>query len=119
MTNRLYLGEVCGTTVLSKTSGQGKTTLVLTVEKGVSASWDKSLSIDAKYVNAGMGFNVTKSYTVKNETRFEVPAGKRGYVEAYPLYNRYSARVSDALGIFMGNITALKPVGVCFNQWAK
>ncbi|MCF3176176.1 hypothetical protein IPZ61_23010 [Streptomyces sioyaensis] len=117
--HRQDLGEVCGTKVVSKTSGRGKTTLVLSVDKGVSAEWNAEVKVESEAVSAGMGFGVTKSYTVKNETRYEVPKGKMGTVEAYPLYNLYRAKIYNAVGIFQGNVTAMKPIGVCFNQWAK
>ncbi|MEV8534724.1 hypothetical protein [Streptomyces sp. NPDC051211] len=120
--NAKYMGQTCGTDVIQQTSGRGKTTLVLTVEKGVSTTVKKEISIDAKYISAGMGWDVTKSYTVKNETRFEVPAGKFGTVQAYPLYNMHQGDVWEGLQPSLPTgkrVYAYKPVGVCFNQWVS
>ncbi|MEV5138929.1 hypothetical protein AB0K71_28930 [Streptomyces syringium] len=115
VTDKVYQGQQCGTNVIQQTSGQGKTTLVLTVSKSVSAEWKSEGGISAGVVSAGIGFSVTKSYTVENQTRYEVPRGKFGTVQAYPLYDKYSFNAT------MGGIKkpgwAMKPVGVCFNQW--
>ncbi len=67
-----------------------------------------------------MGWDVTKSYAVSNQTRYEVPKGKFGTVQAYPLYNLYEGWVYEGVS---GKIPtykrawAYKPIGVCFNQW--
>ncbi|MFF1561886.1 hypothetical protein [Streptomyces sp. NPDC058279] len=108
--------------MIQQTSGQGKTTLVLSVERSVAATVTKEINVDLKYVSAGVGWSVTNSYAVKNETRYEVPAGKCGTVQAFPLYDVYQA---DAYTGSTGNyptgkkVWAYKPVGVCFNQWAQ
>lgn len=119
--NKRYVGEVCGTTKLRKISGAGKTTLVMTIEKGVEAKSSAQIEISKGIISAGMSFDVTKSYTVKDETRFEVPRGRYGFVEAYPLYDKYEG---DIYFKFQDRKTgakayAMKPVGVCFNQWTK
>ncbi|MEV6777621.1 hypothetical protein [Streptomyces syringium] len=110
-------GELCGTSVIQKTSGAGKTTLVLSVDKSVAVQWSATASITASAVSAGVGFNVTKTYAVKNETRFEVPSGKHGTIEAYPLYDSYVGDVYEGGWLKTGTATVLKPIGVCFNQW--
>ncbi|MFD0723211.1 hypothetical protein [Streptomyces globosus] len=120
--NVRYQGQTCGTNVIQQTSGQGKTTLVLSVEEGVAATVHKEIGIDLKYVSAGMGWDVTRSYTVRNETRFEVPDGKWGTIQAFPLFETYEGEAwSGAGGEFPTGkrVWAYKPVGVCFNQWAQ
>ncbi|MEE1751056.1 hypothetical protein [Streptomyces sp. SP18CS02] len=117
--NVKYQGQQCGTTLIQQTSGRGKTTLVMTVEKSVAATTKKEASIDLKFISAGMGWDVTKTYTVKNETRYEVPAGKFGTVQAYPLFEQYQGTAFDRFGTPLGNVYAYKPVGVCFNQHLK
>ncbi|MGI5485166.1 hypothetical protein [Streptomyces lavendofoliae] len=109
-------GQSCGTNVIQQVSGRGKTTLVMTVEKSVTANVKKDFSIDLKYISGGMGWDVTKTYTVKNETRYEVPKGKMGTVEAYPLYDLYIGVGHDRFGTPLGKVYAYKPIGVCFNQ---
>lgn len=116
--NVRYAGELCGLTKIAKTSGRGKTTLVLTVSKSVSAQVESSVSVTVKVVSAGVGFKVDRTYTVENQTRYEVPRGKYGYVEAYPLYDQYTFNVYKG-GRKKGSGYAMKPVGVCFNQWTE
>ncbi|MFD9221214.1 hypothetical protein ACFWDI_14640 [Streptomyces sp. NPDC060064] len=117
ITDTRYQGQKCGTSLLQQTSGRGKTTLVLTVSKSVSTEWKSEAKIDAKVVSAGVGFSVTKSYTVENQTRYEVPKGKFGTVQAYPLYDLYTFNVKILNAKKPG--WAMKPVGVCFNQWTE
>ncbi|WP_406003894.1 hypothetical protein [Streptomyces sp. NBC_00829] len=117
ITDKKYQGQKCGTGLLQQTSGRGKTTLVMTVSKSVSTEWKSEAKIDASVVSAGIGFSVTKSYTVENQTRYEVPKGKFGTVQAYPLYDLYTfnAKILD----MKKSGWAMKPVGVCFNQWTE
>ncbi|MEW2529878.1 hypothetical protein [Streptomyces sp. NPDC047071] len=70
-----YQGELCGLKKIQKTSGKGKTTLVMTVSKSVSSEVSTEIKIDYKIVSAAVGFKVTKSYTVEDQSRFEVPKG--------------------------------------------
>ncbi|MFB6517662.1 hypothetical protein [Streptomyces sp. NPDC056401] len=56
----------------------------------------------------------------QNETRYEVPAGKWGSVQAYPLCDLYQGNVYDLFGPDTGkDAYGYKPVGVCFNSWNK
>ncbi|MFF8264989.1 hypothetical protein [Streptomyces virginiae] len=69
-----------------------------------------------------MGWSVTSSYGVKNETRYEVPEGKWGTVQAFPLYDIFEgdAHAGVGGGLPTGKrVWAYKPVGVCFNQWTS
>ncbi|MCL8013801.1 hypothetical protein [Streptomyces sp. AS02] len=110
--------EVCGTTKLQKTSGAGKTTLVMTVSKSVSAELSSEVSVDAQVVSGKLGFKVTGTFGVEDQTRYEVPKGKFGYIEAYPLYDMYTFNVYSG-SKNLGSSWAMKPVGVCFNQWSE
>jgi hypothetical protein len=116
--NVKYAGELCGLQKIGKISGQGKTTLVLTVSKSVSAQVESSATVEVKVVSAGVGFKVDRTYTVEDQTRYEVSKGKYGYVEAYPLYDQYTFNVYKG-GKKKGSGYAMKPVGVCFNQWSE
>ncbi|MFD9973404.1 hypothetical protein ACFWZR_03695 [Streptomyces sp. NPDC059017] len=118
--NKKYLGQSCGTKVIQQISGRGKTTLVLTVEKKVEATVKKEVAVEVGMISAGMGFDVTKSYAVSNQTRYEVPKGKFGTVQAYPLYDQYIGNVYEGTSGSWPTgkkVYAYKPVGVCFNQW--
>lgn len=114
--NKRYQGQNCGTRLLQQTSGQGKTTLVLTVSKSVATIKQSEAKIDAGTLSAAMGFSVSKSYTVENQTRYEVPKGRFGTIQAYPLYDHYTYQA--VLGKLKRSGYVLKPVGVCFNQWS-
>ncbi|MFD3550620.1 hypothetical protein ACFWWA_00735 [Streptomyces goshikiensis] len=120
--NAHQISQSCGTNLLQATSGRGKTTLVLSVEKSVAATVTKEVKVDLKYISAGMGWSVTNTYSVKNETRFEVPEGKWGNVQAFPLYDVYQGDAYQGVGGDLPTgkkVWAYKPVGVCFNQWAQ
>ncbi|MCX5529682.1 hypothetical protein OG785_03775 [Streptomyces sp. NBC_00006] len=110
--------EVCGTSKLQKTSGMGKTTLVMTVSKAVSAELSSEAKVDAEVVSASLGFKVTETTTVEDQTRFEVPAEKFGVIEVYPLYDQYTFNVYDG-GRNRGSGWAMKPTGVCFHQYTE
>ncbi|MFJ5551841.1 hypothetical protein [Streptomyces sp. NPDC093225] len=118
------LGNVCGTKLLQQTSGRGKTTLVMSFDKAVAATTKRETAIDLNWVSAGVGWDVTKSYNVKNETRYEVPAGKFGVIQAYPFYRMQVGDVWQGFSGGSGRPTgyqayAYKPVGVCFNQYLQ
>ncbi|GGV53583.1 hypothetical protein [Streptomyces spectabilis] len=113
--NKRYQGQNCGTRLLQQTSGRGKTTLVLTVSKSVATERKSEAKISAGTLSAAMGFSVSKSYTVENQTRYEVPKGRFGTIQAYPLYDHYTYQA--VLGKIKRSGYVLKPVGVCFNQW--
>ncbi|KOV13290.1 hypothetical protein ADK90_38345 [Streptomyces sp. XY413] len=120
--NAHWIAQSCGTELIQQTSGQGKTTLVLSVDKSIAATVTKEINVDLKYISAGMGWSVTSSYGVKNETRYEVPEGKWGTVQAFPLYDVFEgdAHAGVGGGLPTGKrVWAYKPVGVCFNQWTS
>ncbi|MER6738117.1 hypothetical protein [Streptomyces puniciscabiei] len=112
---RTDLGESCGTEVISKTAGNGKTTLVLSVNKERAVQLSGDVGISKGLISVSAGFSVTNTYKVANETRYEVPSGKHGNVEAYTLYEHYLVTVP--WHGFTRKVDALKPIGVCFNQW--
>ncbi|MEU3030342.1 hypothetical protein ACPCBC_24455 [Streptomyces incarnatus] len=112
---RVDLGESCSTEVISKTSGQGKTTLVLSVSKERAVQLSGDAGISKGLISASVGFSVTNTYKVTNETRYEVPKGKHGTVEASTLLEHY--RVQVPWHGITRPVDVYKPIGVCFNQW--
>ncbi|MBM4796416.1 hypothetical protein HXP44_31380 [Streptomyces sioyaensis] len=119
-------GEVCGTDVIDKETGRGKTTLVMNVKKGVASQVSAQMEISKGAISAGVGYDVTKSIEVAKETRFEVPKGKFGTIEAYVQYALYRGDIytNNGMGVDpkfpTGKMaTVMKPIGVCFNEWAK
>lgn len=115
--NPREVGQSCGTEVIQQVSGRGKTTLVLTVEKKVETVVKKEIAIDAKWISGGFGFDVSRSYTVSNQTRYEVPKGRFGTVQAFPLYRQYQGMAYENGFPTNKQIFVYKPIGVCFNQW--
>ena len=108
---RVDLGDSCGTDVIDKTTGSGKTTLVLSVNKERSVQLTGEGGLSKGMISAAVGFSVTNTYKVTNETRYEVPRGKYGHVEAYTLFRHYLVQV------MFNKVHVFKPIGVCFNQW--
>lgn len=113
--NKKYEGQRCGLDIIRQTSGNGPQTLTLSISDSVSTEWNASVSIAAKWVSAGVGFSVTKTYTVTQGTSYSVPKGKYGHIAAYPLYDMYSF---DTM-LPTGTGYAMKPVGVCFSKWTS
>jgi hypothetical protein len=112
------LGESCSTEVIGKTSGSGKTTLVLSINKERSVVLSGEAGVSAGSISAAVGFSVTNSYRVTNETRYEVPRGKFGTVEAYTLMHHYRVAIFQSWPFPGAHVVDVyKPVGVCFNQW--
>lgn len=105
--------------MIGKTSGSGKTTLVLSINKERSVVLSGNAGVDSGAISAAVGFSVTKTYRVANETRYEVPKGKFGTIEAYTLLHHYKVRVSIPHWPIPGVrlVDVYKPIGVCFNQW--
>ncbi|MFB7176866.1 hypothetical protein ACFCYI_04055 [Streptomyces sp. NPDC056257] len=120
--NGHWIAQSCGTDIIQQTSGQGKATLVLSVDKSVAATVTKEVNVDLKYVSMGLGWSVTSTYGVKNESRYEVPEGKWGAIQAFPLYDIYEGEAWSGAGGDLPTgkrVWAYKPVGVCFNQWTQ
>lgn len=119
ISNKTYLGEVCKTQPGNKLrgiSGTGPITLRLNVQNSVSATWSGNAGITAGGVSAEMGFDVTRSYAVSEIATYEVPSGRRGHLEGYPCFARYSFKYQLATG-GGGKGFADKPVGVYFKKW--
>ncbi|MFF3920017.1 hypothetical protein ACFYZB_42705 [Streptomyces sp. NPDC001852] len=112
---RVDLGEGCGTDVMGATDGPGPTTLVLSVSKERSVQLSGDAGISKSDISVSVGFSVTNTYKVANETRYEVPKGKHGNIRAYPLYEHY--QVTIPWHRFTRTVDVLKPIGVCFNSW--
>ncbi|MFD6475691.1 hypothetical protein ACFWEH_19565 [Streptomyces anulatus] len=107
--------ESFGTTKIQKAGGAGKTTLVLAVEESVETEVSAEIKVDVEVVSAGVGFSTIRKYGVSDQSRYEVPKGKYGTIEAYPLCGNYPIKIHKN-GRKSGSGTVLKPVGVCSNQ---
>lgn len=126
--NAKYRGLKCATArskVIGSAQGRGPGKLVLTISEGVEATHESSMQVTpVSMLSAAVGFSVTKSYSVEKQTRYEVPRGRMGYVQAYPCYKLYSYELwtngKFGLGVKrIGNGIAGKPTGVYFKQWTE
>ncbi|MFG2890276.1 hypothetical protein [Streptomyces sp. NPDC048248] len=108
--------EVCGTELLEKTSGKGKATLVMSVETSMKAEASGEFGVSKGAIAAKLGFSTDDTFTLKQETRYEVPKGKMGFIEAYPTFDQYTIN-TYVNGALKKTGWWMKPTGVCFNQW--
>lgn len=108
--------EVCGTELLEKTSGKGKTILVMSVETSVKATSSGEFGVSKGSIAAKLGFSTDDTFALKQETRYEVPKGNLGFIEAYPTFDQYTIN-AYVNGELKKTGWWLKPTGVCFNQW--
>ncbi|MFF8430930.1 hypothetical protein ACF07Y_38505 [Streptomyces sp. NPDC016566] len=115
--SRIDKGETCGTEVISKTSGHGKTTLVLSVSKERAVKLSGEAGLSKGIISAKVGFDVTDIYKVTDESRYEVPKNKFGTIEAYTLFHHYRVMIFGPRG--NQPVEVYKPIGVCFNQWLE
>lgn len=116
-------GEVCGTTPIRRSYYQGPATTTMTVTESVSARWSATGGISASGVSAGVGFDVTKTYTVSDSYQVTVPAGKTAEVVAYPMYYvvYFDVWTNPVIGdaYKSGSGWAMKPSGVCFVKYLR
>lgn len=128
--NAKKTGQVKGTSVLAKASGEPGITLTISKQTSVSASYSATVSIPSTYVTSGVGFNVTKSSNITVSGSTPVPKTHNGKkvkemtLNAYALYDKYSYTVQRQHVKKQikydwkdwGNGTALKPIGVHFSK---
>ncbi|WP_340673342.1 hypothetical protein [Brevibacillus agri] len=110
--------EACGTKKI-RSSSYGPPGGKMIISETVNASYSANVSVSAEAVSAGVGFNVTKGYTVSDEQTISVPAGKTGTITAYPWYQTYEFDVMERRpwpfeDAVVGSGTAYLPIGVCF-----
>ncbi|MFI8085373.1 hypothetical protein ACIF6L_31855 [Kitasatospora sp. NPDC086009] len=117
--NARYSGQVCGLDRVDMVTGPGPMTLTLSQSRAVASTWSASVSVAAWKVSGTVGFSVTDTATNTESGAFPVPAGKFGYLEAYPLYDLYSYDIYNvAIGDrYVGGGTAQHPVGYCYNAY--
>lgn len=107
--------------VINKVSGDPGGTLKLDYSKSVAASATSSFGLDLKYVNAAVGFHVTKNYLVSYSGNMKVPKKNNGKkvkkltMEARPIFENRKIRVWH-LGEYQGVTTAKKPVGIYYKK---
>lgn len=119
--NAHYAGQVCGTGRVDMVTGPGPMALTLSQSRAVASQWSASVSVSAWKVSGTVGFSVTDTATNTESGSFTVPAGKFGYLEAYPLYDLYNFDIYNvAVGDhYIGGGSAQHPVGFCYNAWAN
>ncbi|MBE9914760.1 hypothetical protein G8C92_12020 [Paenibacillus donghaensis] len=112
------LGQLCGSTVVARTSGTGNIDGVLSLQQAasVSNSYTVNIPILPNTISAAVGFDVTQTMT--RTTSYSVNTkGKNYQIVAYDDYEGKSYDVYDSIwGIDrkVGEGTALKQVGFCY-----
>jgi hypothetical protein len=100
---------------------EGPATATMTVTESIAAEYSTNVRIGVDKVSAGVGFNVTETYTVSDAHQASVPAGKTAVVEARPVYMNKYFEIWDDVCIGsdekVGSGWASKPIGVSFAQW--
>jgi hypothetical protein len=115
-------GDSCGVKSLGKSEGKGPQRLYLSISKGVSATVSANVSISKGIISSGVGFDVTKSYTVTHASFYNVPKGKYAVLEGFPLYTVKNFNIyKDVSGPDkkIGYGSAGKPTGVCFVHYFR
>ncbi|PTQ57883.1 MAG: hypothetical protein BSOLF_0394 [Candidatus Carbobacillus altaicus] len=114
-------GQACGVEVLRDSYYYGPATATMTVTESVSAKWSANVGISASVVNAGVGFDVTESYTVSDSYNINVPPGYVAEIIAHPIYNvvTFDVWYDPMIGnpYKTGSGDAMKPIGVCLVQY--
>jgi hypothetical protein len=73
--------------------GNGPTTIAIDITRTVTNSFTASVSVSAKIVTAGVGFNVERSETVAYRSSTTVPNGACWTIRAYNVFFEYSFEV--------------------------
>ncbi|MEW1913773.1 hypothetical protein AB0442_36000 [Kitasatospora sp. NPDC085895] len=117
--NPSYQGETCGTNTIDQATGWGPMTLTLTQSRAIATTWNASLSISPWKVGATVGFSVTDTVTKTEAGAYTVPAGKYGYIKAFPLYDYYTFEVwNTQVNKQVGWGEVRHPAGFCYDHSA-
>ncbi|MFJ9868517.1 hypothetical protein [Streptomyces sp. NPDC101165] len=115
-----YHGLVQGKNSIAVVQGRGPMTLTLTAIETVSNTRSTSITVTAEAVSGAVGFDVTRSRTKSMAGSWDVPRGKFGTLNAYPLYKEYSFNVySKITGKSVGKGIARKAVGYRYEHSAR
>lgn len=113
--NVRYAGESCGSIPRLRTSGTGGVDGVLTLGSSttVSNTFSANVGVSANVVSAGVGFDVTNSFT--RSSSYSVNTGGSSYqIVAYDSYNNFAFDVNNLFGSTVGSGNALKQIGFCY-----
>lgn len=108
-----------GSTPIRMSSGR-EGTLTMSIQQSVQASYSVSVEIDVEKISAGVGFTVSKTYTVTDTTSIKCLPGYETKLLAYPVYHQQSFQVWDDPCLpllndkIIGTGNARKPIGVMF-----
>lgn len=86
-------GPVAGLQPIAVNYGYGPMELTLSVNQGVQATYSDNAGVNAGIISAGIGENVTSSYTVTGSSQVLVPSGEEYKLSAYPVYTYYTYQV--------------------------
>lgn len=130
VTNVNNSSDWTGSTKIATANGNSGITLSLSQSKSISCTYSTSISVNAKTITAGVGFSVTGSETINISGSYKVPStynGKKvikGYLEAYPIYNKktFTIQSKPAIGGSWSNVgsgSASRPYGVSFKRYCS
>lgn len=92
----------------------------MVVTESFEASFSTNVDVSAEIISAGVGFSVTRSYSVSDKQKIIVPSGRVGLIKAYEYYRLVRFDVMEK-GFFgdkkIGDGYALKPIGICFKTY--
>ncbi|SDZ48763.1 hypothetical protein SAMN05421736_11476 [Evansella caseinilytica] len=118
---RINNGKDTYGSTINKVAGDPGVTIKLDYSKSVAASHTSTFGLDLKYVNAAVGFNTTRSYTVSYSGSIKVPKKNNGKkvkrltMEAKPIFENRHLRVWHKRE-YKGVTTAKKPVGIYYKK---
>ena len=123
--NVFYRDEACGTRVICRNQATKRLekpvtkdiTLTGTVSNSYSLDVESGVDVDVTTISAAVGFDVTESWSMSDNTHVDLEPGETITVEAFPLYEVYSFDVYQS-SIWTGNEKvgsgdALQTVGFC------
>lgn len=109
--------EAWGSTPIAKTyatGGSGGSAFSKTYTQTVSFSQNNTIGLSAGDVSAELGFGSETSYSVTDTFSSNIPANHSGYLYVYPIYDAYNFNIYNFWGSYVGNGSALRPVGLAF-----
>lgn len=108
---------MCGVKSLWTTSGWGPGPITQSRSHSIASSFSANIGISAKIVSAGIGFNVSKNYTVTDTKTLPLEKGEYGEIISYPLYRIHMFSIYKSVpgnDKIVGKGSANEPSGVCF-----
>ncbi|GIH76305.1 hypothetical protein [Planobispora longispora] len=108
--------HVCGMDEMDYVSGgPGPKSITLTRSATAESSWSAEVSVSKSVVDAGVGYNTKRAWTITQSATYNVPKRKYGSITSFPYYevSYFNVRLWPS-GHHLGKGYAMKPIGACF-----